>query len=53
MPGSEISLVVGDRAALGEGAVHVIADDPGDDDADLAVVDQRPVAGTGVLREAK
>ena len=32
--------------------MHVVAVDAGDDEPDLAVVDQQPVAGAGVLGEA-
>ena len=44
------ALVVGDRAALGDRADDVVALDVGDHQADLAVVDQQPVAGPRVVR---
>src|SRR6202000_2380542 len=38
-----------DRSALDDGADHVRALDAVDDESDLAVVDQDPIAGDGVL----
>ena len=52
-PGQRDALVVRDRAALGDRAQHVVAGDLGDDQPDLAVVDQQPVTGPGVLGQAR
>ena len=46
------ALVVADLAALGHGADHVVAVDVLDDQAHVAVVDEDPVPGLGVLGEA-
>ena len=47
--GQRHALVVADRAALGDRADHVVAIDVVDDQTDVAVVDQDPVSGGGVL----
>jgi hypothetical protein len=46
------ALVVADRPALGDAADHVHALDGGDAQPDLAVVDEQPVFGAGVVGEA-
>src|SRR5207302_6632618 len=50
-PGQRHSLVVADSAAFGDPAHDVVAVDVLDHQTDVAVVDQHPVAGYGVLSQ--
>ena len=49
--GQRQTLVVGDRAALGDRAHHVVSVDPFDDQHHLAVVDEQAVPRRGVVGE--
>ena len=51
IPGSEMPLLFDTGPPSVTAHLHVVAGDLGDDQADLAVVDQQPVAGAGVLRQ--